>query len=261
MKPILVGAALCLAMAGAAAGEIRVLRFSEAKQFRMGTVVSNRIVHPDMGARRLTLNFSFSEPGHEFAQHAHDESDDTILILQGAGDLRQGNSRRRFLAGQAAFIPAGQIHGTVTVGAGTAIMISFQTPPDMALYSGARDSLRPGAAPPKGVVTPGAAKFVDFASRDGFFVHPGMGAARIAVAHWKLKPGQKLSATVPHDGEQVLFVWKGSVALLHQGRSLAAAEKDAVFASGPAQFEVRNESPAETIVIQAQAPPQSGWKK
>jgi len=260
MQPILVGAALCLATAGAGAGEVRVLSFSEAKQFRMGTVVSNRIVHPDMGARRLTLNFSSSEPGHEFAQHAHDESDDTILILQGAGDLRQGNSRRRFVAGQAAFIPAGQIHGTITAGSGAALMISFQTPPDMALYSGARDSSRPGAAPPKGLITPGAVKFTDFASQNGFFIHPGMGAARIAVAHWKLKPGEKISAKVSRDGEQVLFVWQGAVTVHHQGRRLQAAEKDAVFASGPADFEVRNESTSEAVVIQAQAPPQGGWK-
>jgi len=260
MRPILVGAVLCLAMAGAATGEVRVLRFAEARQFRMGTVVSNRIVYPDMGAKRLTLNFSTSEPGNEFAQHAHDDSDDTILILQGSGDLRQGDSRRRFFAGQAAFVPNGQIHGTVTAGSGTALMISFQTPPDLALYTGARDSSRPGAAPPKGVTTPGAVKFTDFASQNGFFVHPGMGAARIAVAHWKLKPGEKISARVSRDSEQVLFVWKGSIALRHQGRRLGAAEKDAVFASGPAQFEVRNESSAEAIVIQAQAPPQSGRK-
>ncbi len=256
MPVCLAGAALCLLSAASARGEVRLLRFSEAKQFRMGTVVSNRIVHPDMGAKRLTLNFSSSQPGSEFAQHAHDDSDDTILIFQGAGDLRQGNSRRRFAAGQAAFIPAGQIHGTITVGSGTALMISFQTPPDMALYSGARDSSRPGAAPPKGAITPGAVKFVDFAGQNGFFLR----AARIAVAQWKLKPGEKISAKVARDGEQVLFVWKGAIAVRHQGQRLAAAEKDAVFASGPAGLEVQNESATEALVIQAQAPPQSGGK-
>ncbi|MBM3745892.1 MAG: cupin domain-containing protein [Acidobacteria bacterium] len=247
--------AMALLLTAAAGAEVRVLRFAEARQFRMGTVVSHRIVHPEMGAKRLTLNFSASEPGHEFAQHAHDESDDTILILQGAGDLRQGDSRRRFTAGQSAFVPAGQIHGTITAGTGAAIMISFQTPPDMALYSGARDSSLSGAAPPKGVITPGAVKFVEFASRNGLFVHPGMGAARVSVAHWRLKPGEKLSATAPPDTEQVLFVWQGSIAVRYSGQRRQAAERDAVFAAGPADLEVLNESPGEAILIQAQAPP------
>ncbi len=248
-------AALSLFIVRTADGQVRLLRFAEAKQFRMGAVVSNRIVHPDMGAKKLTLNYSVSQPGNEFAQHTHDDSDDTILILQGSGDLRQGDSRRSFAAGQAAFIPRGQIHGTITTGAEAATMISFQTPPDLALYTGARDSSRAGAAPPKGATTPGAVKFVEFAQRNGFFVHPGMGAARIAVAHWKLKPGEKLSATVPREGEQVLFIWKGAIAVRHRGGSLQAGERDAVFASGPAEFEIRNESSGEAIVIQAHAPP------
>jgi quercetin dioxygenase-like cupin family protein len=246
---------MALALTVATSAEVRLLRFAEARQFRMGTVVSHRIVHPEMGAKRLTLNFSASEPGHEFAQHAHDESDDTILILQGAGDLRQGDSRRRFTAGQSAFVPAGQIHGTVTAGTGSAIMISFQTPPDMALYSGVRDSSLSGAAPPKGVITPGAVKFVEFVSRNGLFVHPGMGAARISVAHWRLKQGKRLSSKAPPDTEQVLFVWKGSIVVRCGAERLPVAARDAVLAAGPAELEVLNESPTEAILIQAQAPP------
>src|SRR5512135_1658956 len=73
---------------------IRVVKFSEAKPFQMGKVTSMRIVHPDLGARRLTLNYSVSDAGHEFSQHAHDRSDDTILVLKGAADLRQGDGRK-----------------------------------------------------------------------------------------------------------------------------------------------------------------------
>ena len=81
------------------------------------------------------MNFSVSQDGREFSQHVHDYSDDTILILQGQADLRQGDSRTPLHAGQCAFVPSGQIHGTITTGAGDTIMISFQVPPDLVLYT------------------------------------------------------------------------------------------------------------------------------
>lgn len=251
----LVVAVLAATTLCAQAQTLRVVRFAEAKPFRMGKVTSNRLVHPDMGARHLTLNFSISEPGNEFAQHVHDYSDDTILILEGQGDLRQGDSRRTFFAGQSAFVPSGQIHGTITTGASNAVMISFQTPPDLVLYTGARDSSLPGAAAPKGVVTPGAVRYVDYAARNGLFAHPGMGAPRIAASHRRLAPGEKFSASVRPGGEQVLFVWKGAIAVTAKDRQERAGERDAVFVSGPLEVEVRNDSPGPAVVIQAQAPP------
>lgn len=228
------------------------MRFSEAKQFRMGTVVARRIVHPELGAKRLTLNHAISQPGNEFSQHVHDGCDDTILVLEGEADLRQGDTKRRMTAGQAAFVPAGQIHGTITTGTG-AVMISFQTPPDMVLYTGERDSSRPGAAAPEGAITAGAVKFTNFAEKNGFFVHPGMGAQRVAVAHWKLGPGEKFSTSAAAGGEQVLFVLKGAI-VVRERESHTVVEKDTVLIRGPAQIEIRNESTSEAVLIQAQAP-------
>src|SRR5436189_5264849 len=98
----------------AAAQNIRVVRFSESEPFRMGDVTSRRIIHPGLGAKKTTLNLSVSKPGAEFAQHVHDYSDDTILVLEGEVNLRQGDSLRLFKAGECAFVPTGQIHGTVT---------------------------------------------------------------------------------------------------------------------------------------------------
>lgn len=166
-----------------ASGSIRVLKLADGKSFHMGKVNAIRIVYPEMGAQRFTLNYAPSEPGDEFPQHVHDHSDDTFLVLQGQVDVRQGNSRRPLLTGQAAFVPSGQIHGTITTGTGTAILISFQCPPDFALYTGARDSSRQGAPPPKGLITPGAVKVLDFARRDGFFLYPAMGSTRASAAY------------------------------------------------------------------------------
>jgi mannose-6-phosphate isomerase-like protein (cupin superfamily) len=238
----------------ARAQTVRVMRFSEGKPFQMGKVTSRRIVHPDMGAKQTTLNYSVSQDGSEFSQHVHDHSDDTILVLQGQMDLRQGDSRVPYHAGECAFVPAGQIHGTITTGSGDTVMISFQTPPDLVLYTGARDSSKPGAAPPKGVITPGAVKKVEFAKKNGFFTGPSMGAQRGAGAHWKLKRSEHFTADVPAGAEQVLFVWKGALKLKDKSASYAAGEKDAVFISGPAHLEVTADADESTI-IQIQAPP------
>ena len=162
----------------------------------MGDVTSRRIVHPGLGAKKTTLNLSVSKPGSEFAQHVHDYSDDTILVLEGEVNLRQGDSLHLFKAGESAFVPTGQIHGTVTAGKSEATMISFQNPPDLILYTGARDSKRPGAAAPKGDITPGAVKYVNFQNKNGAFTGPEIGSNRASGAHRKLKHNEKFKTTV-----------------------------------------------------------------
>jgi quercetin dioxygenase-like cupin family protein len=232
---------------------VRVIRFADAQPFRMGKVTSNRIVHPGIGAKKTTLNYSVSNPGDEFAQHTHGESDDTILVLEGDVNLRQGDSLRLFRAGECAFVPGGQIHGTVTAGTKEAIMISFQTPPDFALYTGARDSTKAGAAPPKGAITPGAVKYIRFDDKNGVVTSPAMGSMKGGFAHRKLKKGESLKAKVAADGEHVLFVKSGSVKVTDKAGSRDAAAKDAIFATGPVEFEVTAASP-DTVVIHIQAP-------
>ena len=231
------------------AQNVRVIRFAESDPFRMGEVTSRRIVHPGLGAKKTTLNLSVSQPGAEFAQHVHDISDDTILVLQGEVNLRQGDSLRLFKAGECAFVPTGQIHGTVTAGTGDAVMISFQNPPDLVLYTGARDSKKAGAAPPKGVITPGAVKFVNFKEKNGFFTNAALGSHRATGSHFLLKRNQKFRAEVKAGGEQVLFVWRGSLRVKHGKSVYTAGERDAVFISGEAKVEVTGD--AEIIQVQA----------
>jgi quercetin dioxygenase-like cupin family protein len=253
--------ALALALAAFAATPVaraqgvKVVRFSESIPFQMGEVTSRRIVHPGIGAKKTTLNYSVSKPGDEFAQHVHDDSDDTILVLQGEVDLRQGDSRTRFAAGHCAFVPSGQIHGTITAGTGEAIMISFQTPPDFVLYTGARDSKKPGAAPPKGVITPGAVKYLRFADKDGPVTSPATGASRGAFAHRKLGPAQTFRAKVVPESEHLLFVWSGSIRVKDSAGTYTAGEKDTVFITGPAEVEVTAAPQGQTTVIHVQAPP------
>ena len=204
-----------------------------------------------MGAKKLSLNYSSTQPGREFQQHVHQYSDDTILILEGQSDLRQGSTRTPIRAGQCAFVPAGQIHGTITTAPDT-VSISFQVPPDLALYSGAHDSLKP----PDGVITPGAVKFIDFGNVNGYFLSPAKGTPHVAAAHRMLKPGERFSTVVDRDGEQLLFVWKGALLVKSQGSQYSAGERDTVFVSGPGRLDVSADSKQDTVIIQVQAPPE-----
>src|SRR6266446_8834554 len=249
MRSILLIAVVTALAHHATAQNIRVVRFSESEPFRMGDVTSRRIIHPGLGAKKTTLNLSVSKPGAEFAQHVHDYSDDTILVLDGEVNLRQGDSLHLFKAGECAFVPTGQIHGTVTAGTGDATMISFQNPPDLILYTGARDSKRPGAAAPKGVITPGAVKYLNFQEKNGSFTNPEMGSNRASGSHRNLKRGETFHTKVDAEGEQLLFVWRGVITVKDKKVSYSAGERDTVFITGPAQLEVSGE--AEIIQVQA----------
>ena len=82
--------ALCIIAFPLTSENIRVIRFAESDPFRMGDVTSRRSVHPGFGAKKTTLNLSVSKPGAEFAQHVHDYSDDTILVLDGESQPSPG---------------------------------------------------------------------------------------------------------------------------------------------------------------------------
>ncbi len=231
---------------------VRVIRYSSGLDFTMGEVTSRRIVHPGLGAKKTTLNLSVSQPGAEFAQHVHDYSDDTILVLKGEVDLKQGATLRRMTAGECAFVPTGQIHGTVTAGTGEAVMISFQNPPDLILYAGKRDSKKSGEAP-KGEITPGAVKYVRFAEREGEFTSSTMGSMRAAGSYHTVRPGATLASRAEADGEQVIFVWKGEITVDDGSGPQPAGERDAIFLQGAASVRITSARGAELIRIQAPA--------
>ena len=125
---------------------MQLLDLFAGRAFRMGKGDNWRIVHPEMGARRLTLNHGLHEPGQEFTQHLHDESEDMIVVLEGRGALRQGDTYTPIEAGEGIFVPVGEVHGTVNDSGAPARLISFQAPPDPALYAGKRDHAA-GASP------------------------------------------------------------------------------------------------------------------
>lgn len=118
---------------------MQILNLEKGLWFQMGKGQNWRVVHPDMGAKQLTLNHGLHAPGHEFTQHTHGESEDVFIILEGGVSVRQGDVLTPVSAGDAVFIPSDEVHGTVNTTDDQARLISVQSPPDMALYRGERD--------------------------------------------------------------------------------------------------------------------------
>ena len=118
---------------------MQILSLTSGESFTMGKGKNWRVIHPGMGANWITLNHALHDAGNEFVQHIHDRSDDIIVVLDGDVSLRQGSVYTPAYKGDSLMIPAGEVHGTVNTGKKTARMVSFQSPPDMALYSGERN--------------------------------------------------------------------------------------------------------------------------
>ncbi len=90
------------------------------------------VVWPGAGADVATMNLVRLEPGEENQPHAHEASDDTIAILEGAGsidDLDAGETHD-FVAGEVVFVRTGVRH-KVKADKGVAILSAGgPCPPD-----------------------------------------------------------------------------------------------------------------------------------
>ena len=177
---------------------MQILNLEKGVWFQMGKGQNWRVVHPDMGAKQLTLNHSLHSPGHEFTQHTHGETEDVFVILEGGVSVRQGEAYTPVSAGDAVFVPSGEVHGTVNTTDSVARLISFQSPPDMALYRGERD-LSADATPKPQPGHRSAVQITNMAKGGPMFGKPGnwrsvvshdRGAEHIALDYIKLGAGE-----------------------------------------------------------------------
>jgi quercetin dioxygenase-like cupin family protein len=70
------------------------------------------IVWPGVGAWSANMNYVFMEPGEANVPHAHEVSEDTIVILAGEGTIADltNDSLHEFRAGQVVHVPPGVRH-------------------------------------------------------------------------------------------------------------------------------------------------------
>lgn len=188
-------------------------------EFSMGRGKSARVVSPDVGAAQVTLNLSIFEAGDEFPQHVHDISEDCFIVLEGSVSLRQGDDYTPLETGQAVWVPVGEVHGTFNHSGRRAELISFQSPPDLALYRGDRDGSRTGLPVHEGptlsrVFTPSSERphrSERLDASEGVIrsaVDAERRAEHLALEHITLEPGGRLELQ-PDENEHIVVLLQG----------------------------------------------------
>ena len=228
----------------------------------MGKGSSRHLVSPEIGAQQITLNYSIFQPGHEFPQHLHDVSADIFIVLEGGVSVRQGDVYTPITAGDFAYIPPGEIHGTVNQTDQQAILISFQSPPDMALYRGERDPSVTGVVPkpPTGHRSQVQIRRLVPHERNGdakvrawIAASPDTSTPEMVLTYYEFDTSG--SITLPaQQNESVWFVRFGQVTLSAGGETFILSSNSAVFVpAGEEQLLVNSSSQvAHLIHCQAQ---------
>ena len=214
---------------------MQILNLESGTLFQMGKGKNWRVVHPDMGARQLTLNHGQHAPGQEFTQHIHDKSEDMIVVLEGGGHIRQGDVYTPITAGDGIFVPAREVHGTVNTTDKPARLISFQSPPDMALYRGERDHPSQAPKPEPGhrsgvqviVMTKGSPAF-DKPGNCRSVASPQKGSQHLALDRIQLDAGEGFT----HERistEAIYVLVDGQAEARANGQTWALTAKDVIF--------------------------------
>jgi quercetin dioxygenase-like cupin family protein len=235
---------------------MKILNLEGGSPFSMGKGKNWSVLNPDVGAEGITLNHSLHDDGHEFPQHIHDESIDIILVLEGAVQLRQGEHYTPLAAGEAALIPAGEVHGTVNRSGRTARLISFQIPPDLALYRGERNKAdsetpkpQPGGESTVEIVAlaKGGPRFASGAEVRNVF-SPRKSSPTASLDYLRLASGEEFAFS--NSGSESVFVLlSGRLTLDPDGESRALSAFDVLFLKGRESARLRNPGDQPALVV------------
>jgi quercetin dioxygenase-like cupin family protein len=219
---------------------MKVTNLESGTPFSMGKGKNWSVLNPDSGADSITLNHAIHGAGHEFPQHIHDSSIDIILVLEGAVSLRQGEFYTSLESGEAALVPSGEVHGTVNTSGAEARLISFQIPPDIALYRGERNKADNETPKPQAGET-STVEIVNLKKGGPSFSSGAQ--VRSVFSAVKSSPSAKLDWISLESGdtysyinegpEAVVIVLSGQAALKTGGGEQDISRFDAVFLKGP----------------------------
>ena len=239
-----------------------LLSAQQAAAFHMGQGDSRNLVGPSTGAQGITLNYSIFQPGQEFPQHFHESSADIFIVLEGGVSVRQGDVYTPIIAGEFAYVPSPEVHGTVNTTTAEATLISFQAPPDQALYRGERDPSKTGTTPRPPENHQTTVRIDRLASgevggkgetRTWAPASPATGTAEMRLDYYELAPDGRLQIPASPDTEAVWFVWSGAVTIAAGNETIRAARHEGAFIPpGEAQIVSNDENgPARLIRCQA----------
>ena len=238
-----------------------LLSAGKAAAFQMGKGDSRNLVGPSTGAQDITLNYSVFQADEEFPQHFHEESADIFIVLEGGVSVRQGDSYTPITAGQFAYVPSPEVHGTVNTSGAEATLISFQAPPDQALYRGERDPSKTGTTPRPPDNHQTTVRIDNLASGDAAQegkistwapASPATGTPEMRLDYYELGQGGQLEAA-PNDKEAVWFVWDGEVSITAGGDTLRASRHEGAFIPSGESQTVRNDRDETARLIRCQS--------
>ncbi len=239
-----------------------LLSASKAAAFKMGKGDSRNLVGPSTGARDITLNYSIFQAGEEFPQHFHEDSADIFIVLEGGVSVRQGDAYTPISSGQFAYVPSPEVHGTINTSGAEATLISFQAPPDQALYRGERDPSKTGTTPRPPDNHQTTVRIDQLASGEASKegetriwapASPATGTPEMRLDYFELERGGHVETPASDDKEAVWFVWSGEVSITAGGETLRASRHEGAFIpSGEAQT-VRNNREETARLIRCQA--------
>ena len=239
-----------------------LLSASKAAAFQMGKGDSRNLVGPSTGAQDITLNYSVFQADEEFPQHFHEESADIFIVLEGGVSVRQGDAYTPISAGQFAYVPSPEVHGTVNTSGAEATLISFQAPPDQALYKGERDPSKTGTTPRPPDNHQTTVRIDNLASGDASKegssqswapASPATGTPEMHLEYYELEQGGHLEASASDDKEAVWFVWSGEVSITAGGETLRASRHEGAFIPSGEDQTVRNDQEETARLIRCQA--------
>jgi quercetin dioxygenase-like cupin family protein len=239
---------------------MKILNLEGGTPFSMGKGKNWSILNPQAGARQITLNHSLHAGGHEFPQHIHDESVDVIVVLEGEVQLRQGSFYTPLAAGEAALVPAGEVHGTVNRSGRAARLMSFQLPPDPALYRGERNKAeaetpRPRAGSQSAVqiaaLAKGGPRFAEGPLVRTVF-SPHNGSDRALLEAVSLEPEQPYEHT--NDGNETVFVLlEGEAEFTGQEGQKQLSRFDVLFLNAHERISLRRAGGEKALLVRCSA--------
>lgn len=240
---------------------MKILNLQSGTPFQMGKGKNWRVVHPDMGSKQLTLNHGLHAPDQEFTQHYHDASEDAIIVLEGGGAIRQGSVYTPITEGDVIFVPAGEVHGTVNTTPDMARLISFQAPPDMALYRGERDTPEEAPTPQHGHRS--NVQVINMARSGPVFgksvaewrsvVSPEKGSVHLSLDYIRLTNGQHFTHE-PIDSEAIYVLKDGCAEVTDDSEKTQTLQRhDVLFLSPGDTFSLAQTRDEPTTIITCRA--------
>jgi glyoxylate utilization-related uncharacterized protein len=186
----------------------------------------------------------------------HDDSEDVIIVLEGDVQLRQGDIYTPLSTGEAAFIPAAEVHGTVNKSTAEVRMISFQLPPDLALYRGERNkSKEQTPRPEQGTVSivqivqmdKGSPRFPAVPAVRNVF-SPAKGTKHAHLDYIILYPGDTYEYT-NRNPESVFVLLHGKASISQEGTDRGLSKFDVLFLKGEQSIKVQQSGRKHAVLL------------